>query len=67
MALGALGPIGIVFMINEAIGTLSPNMLSIGLVFVWVSVTATAMLALARSFWVEEPDLAGSLSLGNQV
>jgi len=45
--LGLLGPVGIVFMVNEAIGTASPGLLSIVLVFIWVGLTATAMSALA--------------------
>ena len=49
VALGALGPLGLVFMLNEALGNASPGPLSIGLVFVWVGITAVGMAALARS------------------
>lgn len=49
IVLGSLGPLGVVFLFNEAIGDRSPVFLSIGLVFVWVILTASSMIWLARS------------------
>jgi hypothetical protein len=59
-ALWLLGPLGVVFMLNEAIGTASPGLFSIALVFVWVGVTATAMFALRWSFRSEPLGTAAS-------
>jgi len=50
VALIALGPLGLLFMFNEAIRTAAPFALLMFLVFGWVVLTTVASVGLVRSF-----------------